>query len=223
MRQSLAIALFVHAFRYIERRSAVRYALSVLLASTFHASALILLPVYALAWTSGRIRPGAAIGIFTAYVAAVIFARDLKPYIDQVVTGYFTRYEIYQDSSGAELGTGLGLAFGAAVLAVILFFARHQERTRALLFLIAIISYFVAVPLGLVNTVAGRFGMYFAPALIAVIPIVAASMKDRMMARVFVALYVCATLYFFYGFFHTDVWQDAFESYRTIFSSPEIY
>jgi hypothetical protein len=43
------------------------------------------------------------------------------------------------------------------------------------------------------------------------------------MARVFVALYVCATLYFFYGFFHTDVWQDAFESYRTIFSSPEIY
>jgi hypothetical protein len=221
MRQSVAISIFLWAIRYIEERRVLRYVALVALAATFHTSALVLLPVYLLAWTNGRMRFGVALGVLVLYGAAVFFASDLAPFVSQFVSSYAERYEVYQ--GGTELGSGLGLIYGGTVLALIAVGATQQVGGRAVLFRIAIISYFATVPLAMVNTIAGRVGMYFAPVLIAVVPYVADGLKDRRLGHLFLATYAIMTLYVFYIFFQSDVWSGPFGTYTTIFSAPQIY
>lgn len=221
MRQSVAIALFLLAIEYIEKKDAVRYFACVGLASAFHSSALVLVPIFMLAWTRGRIREGAAVALFSLYLVALMFAGPWRPYVDQFVSTYAVRYDMYR--GGTEVGTGLGLAYGAAALALVLLFAKQQAGERALLFKIAIISFFASVPLGMINTMAGRIGMYFTPVLMAVVPIVASNVKERKVGSFVLATYVFMTLYAFYGFFHSDVWSGAFGTYQTIMSAPEVY
>ena len=64
-RQWLAICVFIIAVKYIERRRLIPYVLLVLLAASFHSSALILLPFYAIGFIKKlRIRIGHIILIF---------------------------------------------------------------------------------------------------------------------------------------------------------------
>ena len=46
MRQMIAVAIFLYSIKYIKRRKIVPYVLLILLASSFHSSSLIFLPVY---------------------------------------------------------------------------------------------------------------------------------------------------------------------------------
>lgn len=221
MRQSLAISIFLLGLRYVEARRPWKYALCIALAATFHASAVVLLPLYWVAWSGQRMRGIVAVGLFTSYLLAVISAGELRPAVEGLVAAYFERYDVY--TGGTELGSGLGLLYTVVVLALILYAGRNQVGEKAMLFRLAVAGYFASVPLAMINTAAGRLGMYLTPSLMAALPIAAHCFRDRRVGGLVLASYAAITFYNFHVFFQSDVWRVPFGTYQTIFSAPGFF
>lgn len=94
IRQSLAIGIFLFAIRYLQNRRPVPYLLIVLLASSFHSSMLLLIPICFLAqipvnWKS--------VSVYTAATALVLlFSWPLFHFITQFVyQGYASEAGLY--------------------------------------------------------------------------------------------------------------------------------
>lgn len=94
IRQSLAIGIFLFAIRYLQNRRPLPYLLIVLLASSFHSSMLLLIPVYFLAqipvnWKS--------VGVYTAGTGLVLFfSWPLFTFVTQFVyQGYASEEGLY--------------------------------------------------------------------------------------------------------------------------------
>jgi hypothetical protein len=220
MRQSVAIAIFLFSLGYLYKKQIVRYVLCVLLASMFHSSAIILLPLYILFVIDWQISKIKAIIIFIIFVLFLISIQIFAPYLGEFIGTYFERYKDYQ--GGAELSSGLGFLYYIIIFIFVLIYSRFQKNHNELLFKIAIVSYYV-IPLGFLIQLIGRVGMYMEPVMMAVIPIIFVCIKDKNVKSMFITSYIFMTLYSFYIFFNSEVWRDAFGIYHTIFSAPKIY
>jgi hypothetical protein len=220
MRQSLAIDLFLISIDYLNKKDAARYFLCIGLASLFHISALVLAPIFLLVILDWKVNKTKAIIFFAAYILLFIFGQLLIPLLNQLVSSNFDRYENYQGSS--EIGTGLGLLLNSALLGLVLYYEPLQAKQKSLLFKIAFIGYLI-LPLSLGLSQLGRVGMYFQPAMIIVFPAILSSTKRSVFKMVVLVLIIFLTLYGFYGFFQSVIYKEAFNTYRTIFSSPTIY
>jgi hypothetical protein len=219
MRQSIAIALFVFSLDYLCKKDAIRYFLCIGLASTFHLSALILLPVFLLAlFNRNNYKFNGAIFI-SIYISLFIFGESLSLYIKKFVSIFFEKYEVYTTDTGVY-STGLGFVFLFAMLMLTLYFARLQNKEIGLVFKIAIIS-FMLMPLNLAILLIGRIGMYFSPATLVVYPIILRNLKKPISRTIFITIILIFTTYKFFQFFYSDIWKDAFGTYQTIFSAPK--
>lgn len=220
MRQTVAICFFLVSIDYLYKKDPIRYFFCIGIASLFHNSALILFPLYLLVindWGFNRIN---TISIFALFMLLLAFNQYLKPFFDQFINIYFTKYDIYQIA--AEAGSGLGVVFMSVIFALILYYSRFQLGERLLLFKISIISYFV-IPVGFLFVMISRVGMYLQPTLIAVIPIVAIGLRRRTDRFLFLAIYLFFSLYQFYSFFQSEVWRDAFGHYDMILFAPQVF
>lgn len=101
MRQGLAVAVTFYSIRYIIDKKPIKFVLAVLLASTFHKSAII----FILAWFARMfvMGPGLAVGISAVYMALVMpFLRVLTPII--VAFFFGEGYETYtQNKTGGAI------------------------------------------------------------------------------------------------------------------------
>lgn len=95
-------------------------------------------------------------------------------------------------------------------------------RARRLLFMLAIMT-FMFTPLGLQLMMIGRINMYFTPVMIAVYPIIAYTTQDRLFKVIFLGSLIPFTLFRFWAFFISPVWELKFGTYQTIFSAPQWY
>jgi hypothetical protein len=154
------------------------------------------------------------------FLSVVLFGESLTSNLNQFVSNYFGRYEVYE--GGGEIGTGLGLLYNSLFFFLVLFYAQSQNTEVSLLFKIAILSYFF-LPMGLLIMMIGRVGMYFQPAVLAVFPIILLNIRSRAIRFLFITMVSAMTMYSFYGFFQSDVWSKPFGTYQTIFSAPIIY
>ena len=216
MRQSIAIMVFIFSLDYLNKKDAIRYFLCIGLASLFHLSALILLPVYLLGlfnWKNYKVNGAIFVSIF---VSLFLIGESLTPYIKQFISKYFGKYEVYQDAG--VVNTGLGALFLSMLFIITIFFERVQNKETALVFKIAIIS-FIFIPLGLLIQLIGRVGMYFAPATIIVYPIILLNLKKPIRKAIFLTLILIFTTISFFQFIYSDTYKDAFGTYQTIFSA----
>lgn len=220
MRQSVAVMLFIFSLDYLYKKNAVRYFLCVALASLFHFSALILIPVYFLGVFNWRINRAGGLAIVFIYAALAFFSALIAPYVLQFIGAYFTRYANYQDPG--IVATGLGFVFVALMLILALSFEREQNRENALVFKIAIIS-FLTMPFNLIIQLIGRLSMYFAPAIIVMYPMICVSMKKQINRLIFLSLLFVFTIYKFISFFHSETYSEYYAIYQTIFSAPQWY
>jgi hypothetical protein len=219
MRQALAVSLFVLAVDYLVQRRPLRYALVIAVASTFHASALFLLPVYILVWLNRSLPNVAVMVLLALYAAALAFGSQVDSATYLIGESLGERYGVYQER--AVLTIGLGFVFYSACLALILFMDKAHNRTTALIVKLAALSYFASAPLGLAISAAGRMGMYFGPALIVAIPQTARAVRDKRHGVMFLAADALITLYEFQKFFESDIWIGKYEAYRSILSAPQ--
>jgi transmembrane protein EpsG len=220
MRQSVAINLFVYSIDFLYKKDAIRYFLCIALATLFHASALILFPVYFLGLFNWKINKITAIVIFSLIVSLFWLGKSVMPFLEQIIGTYFGKYGIYR--GGEELKTGLGLLINMAIFLIMLFYLQNQKKEISLLFKLAIISYF-CIPISMVLSMIARIDLYFQIALIAAFPILIISMKKQVLKIALTVLLMFMTLYSFYIFFHSDIWIESFGTYNTIFSAPQIY
>jgi len=227
MRQSVAIAIFVYAFDFLYKKNYLRYFLCIAVAAFFHSSALILFPIFILGAFNWKVNRIAAVTLFAVFVLVIVFVEFLAPYIGRLVYMFFEQYSVYQTGADSRIGTGLAFVFRLILFALVLVYAQFQTGAISLLFKIGILALFVE-PFGFDIVMISRMGMYFQPALLAVIPLVIWNIKGHNIYRTcskcsLVAAYIVITLYSFYGFFQSEVWRDRFGTYKTIFSAPEIY
>jgi hypothetical protein len=218
MRQSLAICIFILSIEYIYNKNLISYLLCIFLASTFHSSAMILLPVYLIGAFDWKINKLVAILFIATYLFLFQFGQSLIPYINKLISNNFDRYETYEGDS--ELG--LRFIYTTILFLLVLLYEPFQDKKFSILFKIAVLSFFIH-PLKLVYMMIGRIGMYFDPTLICVLPAIIISMKNNYIKSFTLLCIPLLTLYIFYGFFQSEIWKTAFSSYRTIISSPYIY
>jgi transmembrane protein EpsG len=222
MRQSIAIGFFLFSLDYLYKKDAVRYVLSVIIAAMFHTSALILLPLYMIYVIDWKITKIKAIILFTSFLFMIMFAKIFESFIQNIIGSYFYKYEVYQYQGGTELQSGLGLIYVIVIFIIILFYSRFQTDKSEYLFKIAVVSYFI-LPLAFLINLIGRISMYTQPVMIAVVPLILISIKDKVIRRVFLSTYLFMILYSFYIFFNSETWSYAFAEYKTIFAAPEMY
>jgi len=222
MRQSLAINIFLLSLPYLQKKRALGFFFCIGLASLFHASALALAPIYLIGIFNGKIRWPIRIALISTFILLFIYGKLLYGRIDQIVSNNFARYQIYVQSGGAEIASGLGVLFLSAILILTIYYDRLQQGERAILFKLNILN-LMFVPLGLVILMLGRIGMYFAPASIIVLPIITTAFKNRIM-RIALALAIIGfTFYGYFQFVNSPVWKDSFKTYQTILSAQEMY
>jgi hypothetical protein len=220
MRQTIAIGLFLFAIDYINKIDAIRYGLCIGLASLFHSSALVLLPVYLLGVLDWTFNKKTAIFLFTVYLLSFVLSQSFLPMINILVSSFFVRYQEYEGVT--EIGTGLGLILNSALFFLVLYYTDLQNNKASIFFKILIISY-LFIPLSLDLSMLGRASMYFWPSMIVVFPMTLSNIKNPIFKTIVLGVIVTLTIYGFNEFFNSEIYGSSYKTYKTIFSATELY
>ena len=231
-RQWLAICVFIIAVKYIEQRRLIPYVLLVLLAASFHRSALILLPFYAIGFIKNlRIRIGHILLIilglyiwnyFAPLVLEPLFAGSLFDEGD-----VFSEYLRYagRDSNTGQYST-IGLITDVFLTYLfpflgLLYCSRLNSKNQKYFLLFAFALFFK--PIAEVIPMINRMDYFFIVYSIALIPLLLSVIPKKyhlltLFATLFlVAIYARQTMVFL-----TDSnWARSYV-YKTIFSVPWI-
>ena len=227
MRQSVAIAIFLISIQYILKKDFLRYALLILVATLFHTTALILLPLYLLGVCNFKINTFVAIGIISLFVCLFLLTSPLSQVANVLVSSYAPKYEVYQGTS-STVSTGLGVILNILLLIMLLLFIKYQDAELALLFKISILEIFV-IPLAMVVMMFSRIGFYFLPVIMAVYPSALVKTKKAFSTYPLPFKYailitvISWNLFLFWTFFQSDAWKASFSIYNSILSSPTLY
>lgn len=222
MRQTVAINIFLLSLPFLFKKRVLTYLLCVGVASLFHISALILAPIYLVGIFNRKISPAIGIGLLSIFVLIFVYGNILYGRLDQLISSTLIRYQAYVRSGGVEISSGLGVIFLSIILLLTIYYDRSQQGERTLLFKLNIL-HLMFVPLGLVVLMLGRIGMYFAPASIAVLPIITMSSKNRLVRISLTLGMILFAAYGYFNFVQSPVWSDAFKNYQTIFAAPAFY
>ena len=220
MRQSVAVSLFLLGLGYLKERKPLNFCFLILLASFFHTSALILLPIYFINFINWRINRISMITILSVFVILFFIGAQIQPIINEFISQYFEKYGRYDGE--ARIGTGIGIVVSLLFLGSLLYYEKFQSEDQRSLFKIGILS-FMIIPLSLIIDLITRIGLYFEPVVIAVYPLILFRMKEVLVKSAFVLLIIIYNLFIFYVFFTSDVFGEYFANYKTIFSAPHFY
>ena len=101
IRQTFSICILLFAFNYIIKRNILRFLLLVIIATTFHKSAIIFLPIYLLKNVKINKKNGL---LLLGIVTATLFLRKLLVPILKIVTPekYLGRYELISKNNTAN-------------------------------------------------------------------------------------------------------------------------
>lgn len=239
MRQNMAILLFLVGIEFLYKKRLVGYFLLVAAGWSFHQSALLLVPIAALAFYNFRINMIFAVLCICVYASLYVYGEQVFSFVTSV-TGAWLDYEHYEGGRAATVNLGLGVAYSVVLFLSVLYFAsvefikteggENEEvlpeqaesfpsvPARRLLFKLAIVS-FMFTPMAFQLALISRINMYFTIVTIAVYPIIAATTRNALYRLLFLGSLIPYTLYAFVTFFRSPVWMRKFGTYQTIFSA----
>ena len=215
MRQTLAILTFIFSLRFIYKKNIILYITFVLLASTFHSSAILLLPIYFLQFVFFKLNKFLVGLIFFLYCILFVSGEKIKPFINSFVTSFNDDYLLY-DKEG-ELNSGIGLFILSFFFLLVLVSHKFFKGEISMLYKLVILS-FILIPFGLIIMMIARVGMYFSVFSIIVYPLVFEEVKIKSIKYLFLILLLSLTLKSFFDFFESPIYKDKYKEYYTIFS-----
>lgn len=218
MRQSIAIGLFLTAIPYIYKKDPIKYFLFIGIAYFFHASAIVLLPLYLIAFSNWKITNKSGAVFVIIFLSLFVFGSSILPSINVLLNTYFQKYETYA-GTGTEVGSGVGIFFLSIILIFVLYYSKTQKADLKTIFILAIFS-FMFIPIGLLITMVSRVGMYFTPATIIAYPIIFKNIREPLVKRLFLFFLMFFTLYTFIVFFNSEIYKKGYDTYKTIFTAP---
>jgi hypothetical protein len=161
-RQAVALGFGMLGLVALGRQSNVRFVFWVLVAASFHRSAILLLPVSALASSRDRFWTLAWVGVVAVTVFLLLLANDFEQL-----------YANYVDSPVQSEGAGVRLLMNAVPSLVLLGFRRRfrfaaSERRLWWWFAVISIALLLALPFTAASTSLDRIGLYMLPLQLAV-------------------------------------------------------
>lgn len=159
LRQSLAIAITTLSYIFVEKRKPIHFALLVLLASTFHSSAI----VFAIVYPVCNYIKLTKFGYFILTVAVLIISFSLKSFLDSILPIIFSgeqldRYTEYYSGSKAVPAYNLAILIFLFFLSTFLI-KNPSKNDKSLQFLMFCSFCFQLT--GLISPVVPRIGFYF--------------------------------------------------------------
>jgi transmembrane protein EpsG len=218
IRQSIAVLIFLLSINYIYEKKIFLFISCILIATTFHYSALTLFIIAPFFFDNRKISFTYGTLLFSLYLFFFLFGTRIAPYFGQVVTLFSERYEFYSDKGTAN--TGLGFLFYSSLFLLTLNLDKIQNKKIALFFKLAIV-YFMLMPFALIIEMTSRVGMYFLPAVLIVYPYIFKTLKPVMSRYIFLLGIMIFTMYQFFQFFYSTTYRDYFMEYHTVFSAPK--
>lgn len=223
MRQGLAICLFLGAWEAIRNRKFFVTLLMLLIASTIHTSALILIPVALTCFVNinkGRI----AIVLFLLIYILIWFKGG---FINDVLLLFLNveDFSEYALAYGDEVSTNsysIGFILNLIPLLLSLIYigntsGRYQPWEK-LAVAISIVC-FIIVPFTEVVPLIGRIGMYFGIYQIIAIPKIYSNIKKSIVRIILLFIYSAIMIYNYLSFFSSPTFHDAYSTFHTIFSA----
>lgn len=216
IRQAIAISIFFYSIRYIHLRNPIAFFALVLLAASFHSSALFLFPLYFI----NRLRINRYVALLLIFVADVLINNEgLIVFVLNKITGvpYYGHYVFTEYISSGESNTGLGYLAKLFIGIILLLKKDPNNSTTAYntyynLFAIGIILMPVANKIAVVD----RIDYYFFIAILFILPYYIKSVNKNVFdyALKFILLLLC--LAFFEAGLYFNTGKNS--PYRTIFT-----
>ncbi len=156
MRNFIAAVIVMCAFAYIRKGSFIRYTSLVLLAATFHFSALIMLVFYPVLKIKFNLVTLAVYGFISTLI--VIWCTDIMNYITTYI------YPVYNPVDSPHMYKGIPVAYpiflGIVFIVVFIYRKHFGDNWKTILVCAAYFSFFFEF-LGSRHSILGRFTMYF--------------------------------------------------------------
>ena len=167
IRQCIAIAIFLYSIEYIKKKKFIPYLLIILLASTFHKSMLIMIPVYFIAriavnWKS--LLTWSALAVVASVLAWPLFNFVTK-YIYQA---YATQQGLYY-MRGRDWQTAVIPGITTAVILILKPFILRRDEKNTVLINLSVYSGLLYI-MTCQHFLFQRFGMMFFTTVVLVIP-----------------------------------------------------
>jgi hypothetical protein len=215
LRQTLAILCFLFSIKYLINRNIVKYLLFILLASSFHLSAIILVPLYFLFTPKpvGKYEPIIYIVLFLFFM---FFGSLLLSPLESITSTYLPKYISYvDDGEKAILQSGFGIIIYSFIYLFILLFAKRENDREIVIYRIVAL-FIVLTPLSLALNMLSRLNFYFEPLLIVVIPQILSSNFNKTTKLFFVSIIVFMSLVSTYSHFKSPIYREKYNTYKTI-------
>lgn len=184
MRQWIAVAIGLIGMRYVIDKKLIKFTLVVLIALSFHKTAIILFPFYFILRMKGR--DTVRIVIILSTVLCAIFFVPIATFLSKIAIDIFgeNKYTKYLNPSTLIDESGSWLSFPLICLGVYAVYL-YQKR-KGIVFsrsMEVIINYiiigFFFIGLGQLNSLAGRLSSYFVPVICIAIPNLVFNMKYK--------------------------------------------
>lgn len=195
VRQFLAMSLILcFSTRFISNRNMFKYMVSIVFASLFHTSALVMIPAY---WLNKKLRFGSLFLVLLS-IPLVFLSYD---FFVGVIFGVLPVYDVYTDYQAGSASTFIIIQLAFLMLAFMAY-KRNQSWTKEELisFNLSIFSIFLLV-LSYKNTIFIRLGMYFGMYFLILIPAVLSSFSKSFESK-FIFYCVCIILGLFNLVYH---------------------
>lgn len=196
VRQFLAISITMVAWKYLFEKRMIRYFLVIGLATLFHASALVMIPVYFLCNAKFNIKILKILAII-----AVILSFNIIPIVGKIMN-LFDRYEVYSDSKFAQAANDLSILRSVYPLLLLYITSlvynklMDKDRKTRVITNLSIMSIFITLLFPGI-TLMIRIGFYFQISFILFIPILCdtLSKKNGLIIKWFSVIYSMLFIY----------------------------
>ena len=169
-RQAVAIGFVMAALAEWDKRSLLRFAIYIVLAATFHKTAVLVLPLVALSATRNRVLTGASI----LGLGVLLYYTFLESSVDQLLSAYV---EAEYSSEGAAIRVSMNLLPAILFLLFQNRFARTEPELKLWrIFSLAALGTLVLLFVLPSSTAVDRVALYLIPLQLVVLPLPPASM-----------------------------------------------
>lgn len=203
LRQSIALSCLLFSYRFIEHKKPIKYVITILIASTFHNTILICLPLYFLC----NIKNKRIMLSFLAIISLIVLF--LKKQLI-ILFSYFTTnnyLEILVSGEGYKMLLFL-IILVLLCLCIIKKYSLHIANNT---------NYFIILSVGIITqliateaSVAARLTIYFTVFIIVLLPNIFEELKSKMKLEKYRIIYIILILLFFLMYIYFIISNDSY-------------
>lgn len=222
MRQELVIIIFLGLWQLICKKKWFISTIILLLCSSIHSSALILIP-FAF-WGYIPIKKSKYLAIIYALLFIILwFSKDLLSQFLNSILAFHDSFLEYSDTYGdqdnnIQIGFGFILKlvpFFLSIFYLLQKFNLQNEYNNRLVALSAIS--FLIQPFSQIIQLIVRVQMYWGIFSIAVIPLIYQNIKHKQLRNILLSLFLLLLMHSYFNFFEDIIWSEKYKTFHTIF------